>query len=334
MTDLRVAPRPAETPVMAPSPGWAPEFSFHHFTTIADLDATQLLRILHLAQRIKAEPQLWRNRRSGGSVACIFEKPSTRTRVSFATAAHRLGMLPQVIAAQEMQLARGETVADTARALSQYVDVIVLRTFAHERITELAAASTVPVINALSNSHHPCQALADLLTLQERFGSLSGRKVAYVGDADSNIGHSLMQAAALVGLHLVIAAPVGYRPDPLIEAGARATATVHGGRIEVTDDPEYALRDADAVYPEIWVPMDKEHLRAERVADLSPYRVDTRAMGLARPGAVFLHCLPAYRGQEVTAEVIDGRQSLVWQQAGNRLPTTQALLYALTGPQG
>lgn len=304
------------------------------FTAMADLNVRQLDQILELAQWMKEEPAAWTACRSGATVACIFEKPSTRTRVSAATAAHRLGMLPQVIAAQDMQLARGETMADTGRALSAYVDLIVLRTFAHSRIEELVEAATVPVINALSDAHHPSQALADLLTLKEHFGRLAGLKLAYIGDANGNIGHSVMEAAALAGMHLVIAAPAAYRPDPEIEGRARRCAAAHGALIEVTDDPEYAVQNADALYPEIWVPMDKEHLRALRTADLSQYRVDAAMMKLARPEAVLLHCLPAFREQEVAGEVLDGPQSLVWQQAANRLCTTQAVMFALTGSIG
>lgn len=304
-----------------------------HLLRLADLGPDELRMMLDLAERMKQDPVGWRHTRAGGSIACIFEKPSTRTRLSTAAAAQRLGMFPHTFSDRELQLSRGESMADTGRVMSEYVDLIVLRTREQHRLADLAAAASVPVINALSDDHHPCQALADLLTLRECFGELKGLKLAYVGDAHSNICHSLLEAAAITGVHLAIASPPGYGPDPAVEATARRLADQHGGRIELVEDPADAVRDADAVYPEIWVSMGAEPQREKRIHDLSRYRVDRDLMVRAKPQAIFLHCLPAYRGEEVTSEVLDGPQSHAWRQAGNRLPTAQAVIYTLTAGQ-
>jgi ornithine carbamoyltransferase len=250
----------------------------------------------------------------GDTLVCFFEKPSTRTRVSFAAAAERLGMFPLLLRPDELQLGRGETIEDTARTLSGYAQAIVVRTFAQETVERLAVAATAPVINALTDEHHPCQALADLLTLRERFGRLEGLRVAFVGSGN-NVATSLAEAGALSGMHVVVACPPGYEPP--LEAA------------EIVHDPVEAVAGADAVYTDVWVSMGEETERAERVAALEPYRVDAALMAAAGADAVFMHCLPAHRGEEVTAEVIDGPQSVVWQQAENRLPTEEALLLAL-----
>ena len=288
--------------------------SAHHLLRVSDLDAAQIERLLELAACMKASPTGWLGTLDGTTLACFFEKPSTRTRVSFAAAAQRLGMLPLLLRPDELQLGRGEPIADTARVLSSYVAGIVIRTFAQETIEQVAAAATVPVVNALSDEHHPCQALADLLTLQERFGRLEGLRLAYVGDGN-NVANSLIEAGALTGVEVVVAAPPGYGP------------TVPGA--EVVEDPRVAVDGAHAVYTDVWVSMGEEGERERRLRELEPYRVDAELMALARPEAVFLHCLPAHRGEEVADEVIDGPQSVVWQQAANRLPTEEALLYGL-----
>ncbi len=299
------------------------------FLRIADLDATQLFALLDLAVEAKRAPGTWTDLLRGRAVVCCYEKPSTRTRVSTAVAADRLGLLHVEVRPEDMQLSRGETLHDTGQVLAEYADALVLRTHEHRRVEELAEASSVPVINALSDAHHPCQALADLMTLRERFGDLRGLVIAYLGDAHSNIGHSLIEAAVLAGMEVRIATPERYRPDAAVLAGARDVAEAHGGRIEIVEDPREAVDGASAVYPEIWVPMDKEDERERRLRDLSRYRVDDDLMDLCRPDGVFLHCLPAFRGQEVTSEVLDGPRSLVWQQAGNRLHTVQAVLHGL-----
>ncbi|MGZ8701391.1 MAG: ornithine carbamoyltransferase [Gaiellaceae bacterium] len=286
----------------------------NHFLRVSDLDAAQIEWLLDLARDMKSSPTGWVQTLGGTTLACFFEKPSTRTRVSFAAAAQRLGILPLLLRPDELQLGRGEPIADTARVLSSYVAGIVIRTFAQETIEEVAAAASVPVINALSDEHHPCQALADLLTLRERFGSLDGLKLAYVGDGN-NVANSLIEAGRLTGVQVVVAAPPGFGP------------TIPGA--EVVEDPREAVAGADAVYTDVWVSMGEEADRERRLRELEPYRVDSELMSLARPDAVFLHCLPAHRGEEVASDVIDGFQSIVWQQAANRLPTEQALLYGL-----
>ncbi|MHB1243647.1 MAG: ornithine carbamoyltransferase [Gaiellaceae bacterium] len=281
---------------------------------ISDLEHAQVEWLLRLAADMKANPLGWVETLPGRTLACFFEKPSTRTRVSFAAAAQRLGLLPLLLRPDELQLGRGEPIADTARVLSSYTAAIVIRTFAQETIDQVAAAADVPVVNALSDEHHPCQALADVLTLQERFGDLDGLRLAYVGDGN-NVANSLVEIGRLTGIDVVVAAPAGFGP------------TVAGAH--VVEDPREAVEGAHAVYTDVWVSMGEEAERAERLRELAPYQVDLALMAVARPEAVFLHCLPAHRGEEVADEVIDGPQSAVWQQAANRLPTEQALLYAL-----
>jgi ornithine carbamoyltransferase len=284
---------------------------------IADLTAEELTRLLDLAAAMKAEPGGWRDALAGTSVACYFSKPSTRTRISFEAAVHRLGGLPIMLRPDELQLGRGEPIADTARVMSSYCSAIVIRTFAQRDVEEMAAAASVPVINALTDDHHPCQALADVLTLRERFGDLAGLPVAYVGDGN-NVANSLIEAAALTGIDLRLACPAGYRPDPAVASAAH-----------VVDDPREAVAGARAVYTDVWVSMGDEAEQRRRLDDLRAYQVDPELMALAAPDVIFLHCLPAHRGQEVAAAVIDGPQSAVWQQAANRLPTEQAAIYAL-----
>jgi ornithine carbamoyltransferase len=285
---------------------------------IADLTPAELHRLLDLAAAMKEDPNGWHDALAGTSVACYFSKPSTRTRISFEAAVHRLGGLPIMLRPDELQLGRGEPIADTARVMSSYCSAIVIRTFAQSDVEEVAAAASVPVINALTDDHHPCQALADLLTLRERFGDLHGLPVAYVGDGN-NVAHSLIEAAMLTGIDLRLACPEGYGPDPDIAAGATVLA-----------NPREAVAGARAVYTDVWVSMgDAESERQRRLDDLEPYRVTPELMGLAASDAIFLHCLPAHRGEEVAAAVIDGAHSAVWQQAANRLPTEQAALYAL-----
>jgi ornithine carbamoyltransferase len=270
--------------------------------------------LLDLADVMKSRPHGFVEALRGDTLVCFFEKPSTRTRVSFAAAAERLGMLPLLIRPDELQLGRGETIEDTARTLSGYAAAIAARTFAQETVDLLAVAASVPVINALTDEHHPCQALADLLTLRERFGQLEGLHVAYVG-AGNNVATSLLEAGALMGMDVVVACPPGYEPG------------VTGAH--VVTDPLEAVAGADAVYTDVWVSMGEEAERDARISAFEPYRVDARLMAAARADAIFMHCLPAHRGEEVTAEVIDGPQSVVWQQAENRLPTEEALLFAL-----
>jgi ornithine carbamoyltransferase len=292
-----------------------------HVLRVSDLDHDRFAALLDLADAMKRHPHAWRDALRGRSVACYFAKPSTRTRVSFEAAINRLGGLPVMLRPDELQLGRGEPIADTARVLSSYCEAIVIRTFAQRDVREVAEYSTVPVINALTDDHHPCQALADCMTLRERFGSLDGLTLAYVGDGN-NVAHSLIEAAQLTGMTLRLATPPTCLPDPSILAAA-------GRSVHMLDSPDEAVAGAHAVYTDVWVSMGKEAAGERHTASLERYRVTPELMSLARHDAVFLHCLPAHRGEEVTRAVIDGPASLVWTQAANRLPTEQALLCGL-----
>ena len=300
-----------------------------HFTRVADLTQQELRELLELASAMKASPSLWEDELRGQSVACIFEKPSTRTRVSFAAAIARLGATPITLSTKELQLGRGESIADTARSLSGYVSAIVIRTFAQATVDELAGWATVPVVNALSDDHHPCQALADLLTIEEVFGDVAGRRLAFVGDGGDNVAHSLLEVAALAGLDVTVACPPEFTPDPRVFANARRLARRSGADLTVVHDPAAAMTGADAVYADVWASMGEESERELRANVLAPFQVTEELMALAKSEAIFLHCLPAKRGEEVAAAVIDGPQSMVWQQSANRMPTEEALLLAL-----
>ena len=301
-----------------------------HLTRMSDMDRGTLRLILDLAKRMKTEPEFGAHALEGGAIACIFEKPSTRTRVSFAAAAARLGATPIALTPQELQLGRGESIADTARSLSGYVDAIVIRTFEQQTVQELARWASVPVINALSDTHHPCQALADLLTIEEVFGDLAGRRVAFVGDGGSNVAHSLLEAAALAGMDVTVACPHEHEPDPDVLHGARAIGEDWGVELQIVREPEIAVAGAHAVYADVWTSMGEEAEHDARSRALATYRVTEELLALARPDAVFLHCLPAKRGEEVEAAVIDGPRSVVWAESANRMPTEEALLLHLT----
>jgi len=297
---------------------------------VADLAAVQLDALLDLAEEMKDGPVWWTAARHGTAVACLFDTPSTRTRVSFEVAAHRLGMLPVMVDPAELQLARGESLADTARVLSGDTSAIVVRTSAQATLEELADAASVPVINASTDLHHPCQALADLLTLRRHFGHLEGIRLAYVG-VGNHVAHSLMEAGALAGMHVTVATPRGCEPHPDVTRATVELAVAHDGSINVMHDPLSAVTDADVVYTDGWGSMGEDAGPQRRLGDLDAYRVDASLMRAAAPGAVFMHCLPAHREVEVTAEVIDGPASIVWEQAANRLPSEQAALRMLTG---
>ncbi|MEU7427399.1 ornithine carbamoyltransferase [Streptomyces sp. NPDC040750] len=296
---------------------------------VSDLSPQTLTEVLDLAAAMKQQPLGWDQDLRGGAIGCFFEKPSTRTRVSLATAAQRLGMIAIALNPDEMQLGHGETAADTARVLSSYLDAVTVRTFDHAAVEHMADAATIPVVNALTNTHHPCQSLADLLALREHFGTLAGMTAAFLGDGTSNTCNSFLAACAATGMHLTIASPAAYATDPQLLARARELMAQTGGSVTVTTEPKDAVRTAQAVYAEVWVPMDKPGEREERAASLAPYRVDDALLAHAPSDAVALHCLPAVRGEEITSQVLDGPRSLVWRQAANRLPTAQAVLYTL-----
>ena len=305
-----------------------------HLLRIADLSSDDLHALLALATSFKADPYLHRRFLANETVVLYFNKPSTRTRISFETAVARLGGVPIGIGPSDLQLGRGETIEDTARVVSRYARAFVIRTFRDEDVARFAAAATIPVINALTDLHHPCQALADLLTLRERRGDLRRVRLAYVGDGN-NVAHSLIEAAALAGMSLGIATPAGFAPDPGVVAAARERARETGAVIEVGEDPATAVRGADAIYTDVWVSMgDPENERAARFTALTPYQVNAALFAHAKPDAIFLHCLPDHRGEEVTAEIVDGPRSVVFDQAENRLHTALAVLYALVEKRG
>jgi ornithine carbamoyltransferase len=300
------------------------------FTRVADLTPEALSDLLELARALKDQPALHADALRGQTVACIFDKPSTRTRVSFAAAIARLGATPVSLSPTELQLGRGESIADTARSLSGYCAAIVIRTFAQASVDELARWASVPVVNALSDEHHPCQALADVLAVAEVFGHVGGRRLVFIGDGGDNVAHSLLEVGALSGLDVTIACPSEYQPSSRVLAEACALAEQTGAELTVVHDPGAAVSGADVVYADVWASMGEEAEREQRKRALAPYQVTTELMGLAKAEAIFLHCLPAKRGEEVAAAVIDGTQSRVWRQSANRLPTEQALLLALT----
>jgi ornithine carbamoyltransferase len=299
-----------------------------HLLSLGGLDPAGLESLLALAAELKADPTSHAGVLGGRSVLLHFTKPSTRTRVSFEAAVARLGGHPIFAGPDQLQLGRGEPIADTARVISRYCAAIVIRTHAHADVEEFAWWSSVPVVNALTDTHHPCQALADLLTLQEHFGTLAGLQVAYVGDGN-NVAHSLIEACVLSGAHVRLACPEGYRPNADVIAWATAVATETGGSVRVLDDPAEAVAGAHAVYTDVFVSMGEEDVREAKLAVLGRYQVDETLMARARPDAVFMHCLPAHRGEEVTESVLEGPQSVVFDQAENRLHTAAAVLVTL-----
>ncbi|HOB57065.1 MAG TPA: ornithine carbamoyltransferase [Rhodoglobus sp.] len=297
-----------------------------HFLRDDDLTQAEQTAILDLAEQIKADR--WGRKPLAGpqTVAVIFDKSSTRTRVSFAVGIADLGGVPLIISTANSQLGGKETASDTARVLERQVAAIVWRTYAQSGLVEMAADTTVPVINALSDEFHPCQLLADLLTIREHKGTLAGLTLAFLGDGADNMVHSYLLAGATAGMHVRIACPADYMPDERIVSDADAIAVQTGGSVTIYTDPLEAVAGVDVVVTDTWVSMGKEEEKAARVASLSPYKVDADMMALAKPDAIFLHCLPADRGYEVTGEVIDGPQSVIWDEAENRLHAQKALL--------
>jgi ornithine carbamoyltransferase len=303
-----------------------------HFLTGAELTPAELAALLDRAAELKGAP-LSSRALAGKSVALIFEKPSTRTRLSFEVGVHELGGHPVVLRADELQLARGESLRDTALVLSRHVCAVGVRTGPDAMLAELAEYSSIPVFNMLTASHHPCQALADLLTLREAFGSLAGVRVAYIGDGN-NIARSLALLGAIAGMQVAIASPEGYTLeddlDSIAELASRAGAS--SGAVTLTDDPYAAVRDARAVYTDVWVSMGDEESAAERRSALERYRLDDALLDAAAPGAFAMHDLPAHAGEEITAEVLYGERQRIWDQAENRRHAQKALLELLVAP--
>ena len=266
----------------------------------------------------------------GKTLGLLFQKPSTRTRVSFEAAMNQLGGHALVLPMADIQLSRGESVADTARVLSRYLDAIVVRTYDHATMEEWAREATMPVINGLTDLSHPCQALSDLLTIREQKGRLKGVKIAYIGDGN-NVANSLIEAAAKMGMIITLGCPVGYQPEQHVVDRARLEAAKTGAVIEIGHDPNIAAKEADVVYTDVWISMGREREHARRIKVLAPYQVNGRLMQRAKPDAIVMHCLPAHRGEEISAEVLDGPQSVIIDQAENRLHMQKAILATLLG---
>jgi len=297
-----------------------------HLLSVCDME--DVVALLDLADDYKAG-KITGKVLEGRTLAMIFEKSSTRTRVSFEVGASQLGAQPLYLSASDLQLGRGEPIADTARTLSRYVDGIMIRAIRHSDVVELASESSVPVINGLTDLEHPCQALADMQTVREKLGDFEGRLV-FVGDGN-NVCNSLLLITAMLGMDMDVACPQGYEPDPGITEMAEKIAGKTGSEIRVLHDPEKAVDGADVVYTDVWVSMGYEKEADERLTVFRPYQVNSELMKLASRNAIFMHCLPAVRGQETTSEVIDGPRSVVWDQAENRLHAQKAIMHWLMG---
>ena len=302
---------------------------------VAAVSRAEVESLLTLAAELKekqyrgiAHPLL-----EGKTLGLLFQKPSTRTRVSFEAGMNQLGGHALVLPMADIQLSRGESVADTARVLSRYLDGIVIRTYDHATVEEWAREATMPVINGLTDLSHPCQALSDLLTIQEKKGRLKGIKIAYVGDGN-NVANSLIEAAGKMGMTIALGCPSGYQPDQHVVDVARLEAARTGAVIEVGHDPHVAVKEADVIYADVWISMGREREQARRLKVLAPYQVNSRLVARAKPDAIVMHCLPAHRGEEITAEVLDGPQSVIIDQAENRLHMQKAILTKLLGKRG
>lgn len=297
---------------------------------ISDLTPGDIEKLLKRASALKKMLRQGKSHQTlkGKSLGMIFEKSSTRTRVSFEVGMFQLGGQALFLSSNDLQIGRGEPVADTARTLSRYLDGIMIRTFAQATVEELAQNASIPVINGLTDLHHPCQALADLLTIQEKRKKLKGLTFAYIGDGN-NMANSLLQACVTVGMHFSIASPRGYELDPVILSNAMKIAKLTRARVVATNDPYHAIKNADIVYTDVWASMGQEAEHAKRLKAFKGFQVNGNLMKAARKGALVMHCLPAHRGEEISAEVIDGPQSVVFDQAENRLHTQKAVLEAL-----
>lgn len=321
----------SQTIIAEPSPQpIAAKFTGRDLVSIRDLSPIEVESLFHLATLVKARPEDFRSALAGKHISMFFEKPSLRTRLTFEAGIFSLGGSVSFVDQRHERLDARETLSDIAHNLERWVSGIVLRTFAHETVEDMATHACVPVINALSEVEHPCQALADYFTLQEKFGNLKKVCLAYVGDGN-NVMHSLLLTAAILGSRIRIATPPGYGPNPQILADAREIATRTGAVIEVIADPAKAVRGVDAVYTDAWTSMGHEHEEKERARIFPPYQVNDQLMANAAPHAVFMHCLPAHRNEEVTDSVIDSPQSIVFDQAENRMHVQKAILMMLVG---
>ena len=307
-----------------------PQTRLRHFLRDDDLTPAEQAEVLALAAELKKQPFSRRPLEGPRGVAVVFDKNSTRTRFSFEMGIAQLGGHAVVVDGRSTQLGRDETLEDTGRVLSRYVDAIVWRTFGQSRLDEMAAAATVPVVNALSDQFHPCQILADLQTLAERRGALQGLRMTYLGDGANNMAHSLMLGGVTAGLHVTIAAPIGFDPDPGVVAAARARAAETGATVTLTNDPIAAADGADVLVTDTWTSMGQEEDGLDRVGPFRPFQLNAGLLSHADPDVVVLHCLPAHRGEEITDEVMDGPQSVVFDEAENRLHAQKGvLLWAL-----
>jgi ornithine carbamoyltransferase len=302
----------------------------NHMLSLADWSPEELTDLVDLAIDIKANPGKYSEVCKGQTLAMIFQKPSLRTRVSFQTGIYQLGGQGIYLGPKDIQLHRGESIADTSRVLSRYVDGIMARVFAHSDVEQLAEHASIPIINGLSDLLHPCQVLADLQTIKEHKGSFAGRKWAYVGDGN-NMAHSILYGGVSMGMIVSISHPAGYAPDPAVVDVAEGIAALTGGGVQITENPIEGVSGADVVYTDVWASMGQEDEHKERLARFEGFMVDAALMGHAKSDAIFLHCLPAHRGEEVSAELIDGPQSVVFDEAENRLHAQKALMVRLMG---
>jgi ornithine carbamoyltransferase len=300
------------------------------FLEVDDLSSDELVGILDDADAVKAKPSKLERKLRGLQIALVFEKPSTRTRVSFEVAIHSLGAQAIVLRGDELQLGRGETVEDTGRVLGRYVDALVVRTFAHDRLEALATASGLPVVNALSDDAHPCQCLADLMTIREAKGELAGAVLGYVGDGN-NVAHSLLLGGALAGMEVRVATPPGFEPSQTVARRAAEIAARTGGKIATGNVVAEAATDADVLYTDVWASMGQEAESGARADAFARYQLNQDVVDLAKEDAIVMHCLPAHRGEEISADVLDGPRSVVWDQAENRLHSQKALLAWVLG---
>ncbi|MRH43700.1 ornithine carbamoyltransferase [Aquibacillus halophilus] len=310
--------------------------NYHHqlsgrdFLTLADYTTDEINYLLELASYLKKQHKSGKSEQplKGKTLGMIFEKSSTRTRVSFEVGIYQLGGTGLFLSSDDIQIGRGEPISDTAKVLSSYLDGIMIRTYSQAVVEELAANASIPVINGLTDMYHPCQVLADMQTILEEKGTLKGVNVAYIGDGN-NMAHSLMMGSAKMGMNISIAAPKGYQPDPAITERSRSFA--QGNKIVVTEDPAEAAKNADVIYTDVWASMGQETEQEKRVKAFKEYQVNNELLGYAKKDVTFMHCLPAHRGEEVAADVIDGKHSVVFQQAENRLHAQKALMTALMG---